>query len=380
MRAILTIVLVTLLPIFAYAVGITFTFDNTQITGTSPKFFEFDVMVTADASGTKIGDTQVYINYNTQGFGESISTTGMITVTRGTFINNSNYRNPVVNDNALNRVSIVTEFQGAGAEDGSDLPTTPTQLLHISIQIQNESETSGLSFEQALMNNAQFQSDYGTYDQVIAGDTEDSSLPVELSNFSSKILEGTVILNWITESEIHNLGFEVYRAPEKEADYVLLSDYNINADLEGQGNASTRHEYIFTDNSAEPEKTYWYKLADLDYSGVKTFHGPISVTTPKALPTDFKLRSNYPNPFNPSTTIRFDIPLSKSELVDTRLTIYNTLGQVTKRLYQNKLSAGSYEVLWDGTTDAGNNAPSGVYFVVFRANNFTQTRKIILIK
>ena len=98
------------------------------------------------------------------------------------------------------------------------------------------------------------------------------------------------------------------------------------------------------------------------------------------IPKKFKLHSNYPNPFNPSTTIRFDIPVTGSGFVDTRLGIYNSIGQVIKNLYRNTLSAGSYEVQWDGTTDFGSDAPSGIYFVLFKADGFTQTRKLVLIK
>jgi hypothetical protein len=209
---------------------------------------------------------------------------------------------------------------------------------------------------------------------------QDISLPVELSSFNAIVENNSLSIRWITESEINNLGFEIYRAPNEDGEYVLLSSYKSNSDLEGQGNSSVRHEYNFTDNSAKPQTTYWYKLADLDYEGVKTFHGPVSVTAPKALPTGFKLHSNYPNPFNPTTTIRFDVPPTSSEFVETRLIIFNTLGQVTKTLYQERLNAGSYEVQWDGTTDSGNNAPSGIYFVVYRANEFSQTKKLVLVK
>jgi uncharacterized protein YjiK len=203
---------------------------------------------------------------------------------------------------------------------------------------------------------------------------------VDVKIFHNEILEGKVVLNWITESEINNRGFDVYRALEEDDDYLLLSSYLTNPNLTGQGNSSTQHNYSYTDESAEPGKTYWYKLAVLGYNGVKNFHEPISVTIHKALPTAFNLQPNYPNPFNPSTTIGFEIPPTATELVDTKLVIYNTLGQLTKMLYQDKLNAGSYEVQWDGTNDLGNNVPSGIYFVVFRADGFFQTRKLILLK
>jgi hypothetical protein len=98
-------------------------------------------------------------------------------------------------------------------------------------------------------------------------------------------------------------------------------------------------------------------------------------------PTKFQLYQNYPNPFNPATNIRFDIPPRiGGGIVDISLLIYDSLGQLTKTLYKDILSSGSYEIRWDGTTDLGNNAPSGTYFVAFRANDFSQTGKLVLVK
>jgi len=209
----------------------------------------------------------------------------------------------------------------------------------------------------------------------------DVSLPVELSSFNAVVEPNFVTLNWITESEVNNLGFEVYRAPEEGADYLLLSSYETNPDLAGQGNSNTQQEYSYKDESVEPETTYWYKLSDVDFNGIRTFHDPISVEVPKApeIPTVYKLHSNYPNPFNPTTTLRFDIP-GGAERVDGKLVIYNSLGQEIKTLVQDKFSPGSYEVQWDGRTDFGNSAPSGIYFVVFRTDRFSQTGKLLLLK
>jgi hypothetical protein len=69
-----------------------------------------------------------------------------------------------------------------------------------------------------------------------------------------------------------------------------------------------------------------------------------------------------------------------SGLVNTKLVIYNSLGQAIKTLYQDKLSAGSYEVQWDGRTDFGDNASSGIYFAIFKAGGYSQTGKLLLLK
>ena len=110
---------------------------------------------------------------------------------------------------------------------------------------------------------------------------------------------------------------------------------------------------------------------------------PLPITernTQSEIPTRYSLYQNYPNPFNPTTTLRFDIPSTGAELVDTKLIIYNSLGQSIKKLYNENLSAGSYEIQWDGTNDFGKSAPTGIYFALFRADGFTQLRKLVLIK
>ena len=89
------------------------------------------------------------------------------------------------------------------------------------------------------------------------------------------------------------------------------------------------------------------------------------------LPDDFALFQNYPNPFNPKTTIEFDIP--RAEL--TRLIIYDALGREVATLVNEKLSTGSYEVDWNGS-----GYPSGVYFYRVEAEEFIETRKMLLIK
>jgi parallel beta-helix repeat protein len=128
-----------------------------------------------------------------------------------------------------------------------------------------------------------------------------------------------------------------------------------------------------------PSSSYNGEAPDLGF--FEDASTPVNIINPILKnPHEFQLYQNYPNPFNPTTTIRFDIPITGSGLIDTRIDIYNSIGQAIKTLYQDRLNAGSYEVQWDGTTDLGNIAPSGIYFVVLRANEFTQTGKLVLVK
>ena len=200
---------------------------------------------------------------------------------------------------------------------------------------------------------------------------QDQPLPIELISFEAHSEVGKITLNWVTKSEINNLGFEVYRSVEEECDYILLSSYKTNPGLTGQGNSSTSFEYSYSDESVESETTYWYKLADLDYSGIISFHEPISVSTPKAFPTDFKLQQNYPNPFNPQTTIAYNLP--RSSVVSIQ--IFNSLGEKVKTLYSGLQTSGSHEIVFDG-----NFLPSGIYFYQITTKDFSQTNKCLLLK
>ncbi len=97
---------------------------------------------------------------------------------------------------------------------------------------------------------------------------------------------------------------------------------------------------------------------------------------PTALPTEYRLEQNYPNPFNPTTTIRFALP----EASHVALRIFNMLGQEIRTLVDSQYGAGYHSVRWDGKTESGNAAASGVYVYQFRAGDFLQTRKMLLLR
>ena len=104
-------------------------------------------------------------------------------------------------------------------------------------------------------------------------------------------------------------------------------------------------------------------------------------TANSGLPREFSLSRNFPNPFNPSTSVRFALPLPS----EVNLTIFNALGQRVKTLMNERRAAGSYTVQWDGHNEAGLAVPSGVYFLKMTAREgsgftFEQMQKLLLIK
>ena len=99
-------------------------------------------------------------------------------------------------------------------------------------------------------------------------------------------------------------------------------------------------------------------------------------TKGEALPVEFVLHENYPNPFNPTTTLRFEMP----QVSDVNLTIFNMLGQKVKTFNMNDTPAGYHSIKWDATNDYGDPVGAGVYLYHLRANQYVKTKKMILLK
>lgn len=102
----------------------------------------------------------------------------------------------------------------------------------------------------------------------------------------------------------------------------------------------------------------------------------ISESKQGALPDNFKVYPNYPNPFNPATTIAFDL----AQDANIQLDIFNVLGQKVRQILNRFAPAGHYQVVWDGRNDLQELVPSGVYFYRFQANDFIDTGKMLLLK
>ena len=89
------------------------------------------------------------------------------------------------------------------------------------------------------------------------------------------------------------------------------------------------------------------------------------------IPAEFKLHQSYPNPFNPSTTIQYDLPLPGH----VTLVVYNVLGQVVTKLIDDQQGPGIYKAIWEAS-----NVPSGIYFYRLQAGEFVETKKMILLR
>ncbi len=104
---------------------------------------------------------------------------------------------------------------------------------------------------------------------------------------------------------------------------------------------------------------------------------------PVAAPHSFTLSQNYPNPFNPSTTILFQVYGSQFIVhspIHTTFKIYNILGDLVRTLMDEKKMPGNYQVVWDGRDDKGEKVSSGIYFYRLEAGDYSETKRMILVK
>ncbi|MCP5062144.1 MAG: T9SS type A sorting domain-containing protein [Ignavibacteriae bacterium] len=140
-------------------------------------------------------------------------------------------------------------------------------------------------------------------------------------------------------------------------------------------------KYVITEDMLSPNTQHWLRVRYRDknlqwseWSDEKTFtvNVPTSLGNDESIRiNDYKLYSNYPNPFNPTTTIQFD--LIETSIVN--LSVYNNLGELVTELENRKMSAGHYSKTFDAS-----NLSSGIYYCVLKANNFLHVRKMTLLK
>ena len=225
---------------------------------------------------------------------------------------------------------------------------------------------------------------------IFNGDPDlDQGLPVQLIRFQGSYRQGVVRLQWTTASEINNVGFEVWRAQE-DGEFQRIASYENIPGLQGAGNANEENQYSFEDHFVQEGLTYHYQIADVDVNGQKTFHGPISVTTgtfeldvvaEASAPRVFALHPAYPNPFNPSTTLQFSVPVRNGFQAETvSLVVFDNLGRRIRVLFEGAVAPGTYRVQWDGTNDAGEAVASGTYYVLYRGRYDQKTQRVVFMK
>jgi len=205
---------------------------------------------------------------------------------------------------------------------------------------------------------------------IVSATTTDGTLndavPVELASFSARVLENTVVLEWSTISETNNFGFEIQKGFDEK-------NFNKIGFIAGNDTESSTINYRFNDSKISSGVSY-YRLKQIDTDGSFLYSEILKVE--KTTPKYYVLNQNFPNPFNPTTSISYQL----AEDTHVSIKIYNGLGQEIKTLVDENKTAASYSIYWDGRDNLGNPVVSGVYLYQIHAGNYFCCKKLILMK
>ena len=197
------------------------------------------------------------------------------------------------------------------------------------------------------------------------------ALPVELTSLTAMCLNNDVTLRWQTATESNNGGWEV----ERRNIVYQVSDnrYGEWSDLgfvTGAGTSTSPLQYSFIDRNVNPG-TYEYRLNQIDRGGSSSVSSTVRVDV-EGVPTEFRLSPNYPNPFNPSTTMEFQLPSDGRAILE----LFDVFGREVATLVDKDLKAG---VTHRVTIDASG-LSSGVYLVRLRFADRSAVQKIMVLK
>lgn len=208
----------------------------------------------------------------------------------------------------------------------------------------------------------------------------EQTLPVELSSFTATATaQNYVRLSWVTQSEHNLLGYYVYRGASNE-----INASNLISNLIAPTNTSSMKHYTYLDKEIGESGLYFYWLYSVEIDGSDTYYGPISIMVDldgggsdlPSIPLHTGLRNIYPNPFNPSATIAYQLKSPAS----VKIEVFNARGQLVKTHQTAHDAAGQYSWLFEGTDARGKALSSGVYQVVMRSGKTISSQKMVLLK
>ncbi|MCU0406570.1 MAG: T9SS type A sorting domain-containing protein [Ignavibacteriaceae bacterium] len=191
--------------------------------------------------------------------------------------------------------------------------------------------------------------------------TDTTIVPVEFLSFTASSNGKEVILNWSTSTEINNQLFEVQRSFEG-SEFVTIGF------VYGKGTTTERQDYTYQDKIDEDGK-YYYRLKQIDYLGHYEYSDIIEIEL--RVFNSYLLEQNFPNPFNPTTTIGYGV----KEKSSVKITVLNAIGEEIALLVNEEKESGYHTVEFNAA-----NFPSGVYFYQLKAGDFVEVKKMILMR
>jgi len=188
-----------------------------------------------------------------------------------------------------------------------------------------------------------------------------NNLPVELSSFVSIVQGRNILLNWSTQTEKNSDKFNIERE-------TIGTNWETIGSVKASVLSNSPKQYSFTDKNLQSGK-FQYRLKMIDNDG--TFEYSKVIEAEVAVPKNYELSQNFPNPFNPNTVISYSLPSASN----VKLIVFNSLGQ-TVRVFENGFkNAGNYSVNFNAVE-----LPSGTYYYKIEAGQFSQIKKMILLK
>ncbi len=218
-----------------------------------------------------------------------------------------------------------------------------------------------------------------TYQSFPAWDVDEETLPVVLSSFSAILTsQNKVNVLWVTQTETNLTGFYILRADSED-----VADAELISALIEPNNNSQQQTYVYSDNSLVEPGTYYYWLQVAEMDGNSALHGPTSINYTNqdnpgipGVPLVTELKSVFPNPFNPTTTISYGIATA----TDVNFTIYNARGQVVRTVSKGVQAPNNYRLTWNGTDNNGKECSTGIYYIKMQAGKDSFVRKAVLMK
>ena len=205
-----------------------------------------------------------------------------------------------------------------------------------------------------------------------SGYSIDNLAPMAPSGFVGQETETGIALSWNEPVDEDFKYFALYRSTTSGFDPHSTEPL------------ATITENNFIDADVAIGTTYYYRLSAFDFSGNESDYTDELATVvtrvdggaEKGVPTDFALMQNFPNPFNPSTAIRFALPYAAK----ITLNIYNLQGILVRSLVSDKLNAGYHNIIWDGRDSAGQLVSAGTYICRLTSGSESITKKMVLLK
>lgn len=208
-------------------------------------------------------------------------------------------------------------------------------------------------------------------------------------HFTSLATKDHIILKWIDKSDKPIAGFKILRSETEKGNYVLISSYESNPNLNCQSNQAKQNQFSFVDLAVVPGITYWYKINCIDENKNFIEYGPISASLPvhqysdkifTTSPTKFRFVPIRNNKIQSSTMLQLDLPYYIESNHPANISIYGPKGERVKTIYKGFMEPGSYQLIWNGDTEKGDIVTEGVFFVVFENDVVREATKVILIK